>query len=94
MPKDERGLTRIELQDVRVGFSCGNVLQLQGDLYGPPVNLASRIVSIARPRSVVVSEAVHDALGEDPDYAWRSLRPRTFKGIGRVPIWRVRRREQ
>jgi adenylate cyclase len=83
-----------QLQDVRVGFSCGNVLQLQGDLYGPPVNLASRIVSIARPRSVVVSEAVHDALGEDPDYAWRSLRPRTFKGIGRVPIWRVRRREQ
>ena len=83
-----------QLQDVRVGFSCGNVLQLQGDLYGPPVNLASRIVSIARPRSVVVSESVHDALGEDPDYAWRSLRPRTFKGIGRVPIWRVRRREQ
>src|SRR4051794_30799112 len=83
-----------QLQDVRVGLSCGNVLQLQGDLYGPPVNLASRIVSIARPRSVVVSEAVHDALADDPDYAWRSLRPRTFKGIGRVPIWRVRRRSQ
>jgi adenylate cyclase len=83
-----------QLQDVRVGLSCGNVLQLQGDLYGPPVNLASRIVSIARPRSVVVSESVHDQLAEHPDYAWRGLRPRTFKGIGRVPIWRVRRREQ
>lgn len=83
-----------QLQDVRVGFSSGSVLQMQGDLYGPPVNLASRIVSIARPRSVVVSESVHDELSEDPDYAWRSLRPRTFKGIGRVPIWRVRRRTQ
>jgi adenylate cyclase len=83
-----------QLQDVRVGLSCGQVLQLQGDLYGPPVNLASRIVSIARPRSVVVSESVHDALGEDPEYAWRALRPRTFKGIGRVPIWRTRRRER
>lgn len=83
-----------QLQDVRVGFSCGNVLQLQGDLYGPPVNLASRIVSIARPRSVVVSESVQELLADDPDYAWRSLRPRTFKGIGRVPIWRVRRRSQ
>jgi adenylate cyclase len=83
-----------QLQDVRVGLSCGNVLQLQGDLYGPPVNLASRIVSIARPRSVVVSESVHDLLQDDPDYAWRALRPRTFKGIGRVPIWRVRRRTQ
>jgi adenylate cyclase len=80
-----------QLQDVRVGFASGNVLQLQGDMYGPPVNLASRIVSIARPRSVVVSESVHDALADEPGYEWRSLRPRTFKGIGRVPIWRVRR---
>jgi len=80
-----------DMEDVRVGFSHGSVLQLQGDLYGPAVNLASRIVSIARPGSVVVSESVHDALGSDPAYAWRSLRPRTFKGIGRVPIWRVRR---
>jgi adenylate cyclase len=80
-----------ELQDVRVALSCGNVLQLQGDLYGPPVNLASRIVGIARPRSVVVSESVYELLAEDPGYEWRSLRPRTFKGIGRVPIWRVRR---
>ena len=80
-----------ELQDVRVGLACGGVLQLQGDLYGPPVNLASRIVGIARPGSVVVSEAVHDELADDPAYEWRSLRPRTFKGIGRVPIWRVRR---
>jgi adenylate cyclase len=81
-----------DLQDVRVGFACGNVLQLQGDIYGPPVNLAHRIVGIARPRSVVVSEAVHEVLADDDDYDWRSLRPRTFKGIGRVPIWRVRRR--
>lgn len=78
------------LQDVRVGLSCGGVLQLQGDLYGPPVNLASRIVGIARPRSVVVSEVVYETLADDPAYDWRSLRPRTFKGIGRVPIWRVR----
>jgi adenylate cyclase len=80
-----------ELEDVRVGMAYGDALQLQGDLYGPPVNLASRIVGIARPRSVVVSESVYDALRDDTDYEWRSLRPRTFKGIGRVPIWRVRR---
>lgn len=80
-----------DLQDVRVGLSSGSVLQLQGDLYGPPVNLSSRIVGIARPGSVVVSGHVHDELVDDPDYDWRSLRPRSFKGIGRVPIWRVRR---
>jgi adenylate cyclase len=80
-----------ELQDVRVALACGAVLQLQGDLYGPAVNLASRIVGIARPRSVVVSEAVYEQLADDAGYEWRSLRPRTFKGIGRVPVWRVRR---
>jgi adenylate cyclase len=80
-----------DLGDVRVGLSFGAILQLQGDLYGPPVNLASRIVGIARPGSVVVSESVHDALADEGDYEWRSLRPRAFKGIGRVPIWRVRR---
>jgi adenylate cyclase len=79
------------LQDVRAGVAWGDALQLQGDLYGPPVNLAHRIVGIARPRSVVVSESVHDALADDPAFEWRSLRPRTFKGIGRVPVWRVRR---
>ena len=80
-----------DLEDVRVALCVGGVLQRQGDLYGPAVNLASRIVGIARPRSVVVSESVYEALLDDPDYEWRSLRPRTFKGIGRVPIWRVRR---
>jgi adenylate cyclase len=80
-----------EFEDVRVGVSCGDVLQRAGDLYGPPVNLASRIVGIARPGSVVVSESIYDLLHDDPDYQWRALRPRTFKGIGRVPIWRVRR---
>lgn len=82
-----------DIEDVRVGFACGDVMQLQGDLYGPAVNLASRIVSIARPGSVVVSDSVHDHFADDPAFSWRSLRPRTFKGIGRVPIWRVRRAE-
>src|SRR5205814_280050 len=50
------------LSDVRVGLASGPVLLREGDCFGPPVNLASRIVNIAAPGSVVVSEDIHDAL--------------------------------
>lgn len=80
-----------QLSDVRVGIASGDVLDHDGDLFGPPVNLASRITAIARPGAVVVSPEVHEALAGDDGYRWRSLRARNLKGIGRVPLWRVRR---
>jgi adenylate cyclase len=79
------------LSDVRVGVACGPVLLRDGDCYGPVVNLANRIVKIAVPGTVVVSEEVHKALDGDEHYEWRSLRPRYLKGLGRVPLAVVRR---
>ena len=67
------------------------MLEREGDLYGPTVNLASRIVSIAYAGSVVVSGEVHDALADHPDLRWKSLRTRYLKDIGRVQLWAVRR---
>jgi adenylate cyclase len=80
------------LSDVRVGVACGDVLVYEGDYFGPVVNLASRIVNIAVPGSVVVSDDLHDALAGEPRFAFHGLRPRYLKDIGRVPLWRVRRR--
>jgi adenylate cyclase len=80
-----------DLPDVRVGLAWGPALSRDGDLYGPTVNLAARIVAIARPRSVVVGPEVHEALADTPGLAWRALRPRRLKGIGRVPLWALRR---
>jgi adenylate cyclase len=80
------------LSDVRVGIAFGPVLAREGDYYGPVVNLASRIVNIAHPGSVVVSESVHDevAPGESgSEFAWKGLRARYLKEIGRVPLWVV-----
>src|SRR5439155_2019813 len=37
------------LPDLRVGLACGPVLARLGDVYGEPVNIASRLTSIARP---------------------------------------------
>ncbi len=79
------------LSDVRVGLAAGEVLAREGDYYGPVVNLASRTVNIAIPGAVVVSETVHDALIDDGRYAFRGLRARTLKDIGRVRLWRCRR---
>jgi adenylate cyclase len=94
----EIGLTLAEtfkedeaLSDVRVGIASGPVLEREGDLYGPVVNLASRIVGIAYPGSVVVSPDVHDLLADDQSLRFRSLRSHTLKDIGRVKLWAVRR---
>jgi adenylate cyclase len=80
------------LSDVRVGLAAGPVLDREGDLYGPTVNLASRIVAIAYAGSVVVSAEVHNALAETDAYVFRSLRTRHLKDIGRVSLYAVRRR--
>lgn len=79
------------LSDVRVGIAYGPVLLRDGDCYGPVVNLANRVVKIAVPGTVVVSEEVHAALHGDDRYEWRTLRPRYLKGLGRVPLSVVRR---
>ena len=80
-----------ELSDLRVGLAHGPLLEREGDLYGPVVNLASRITAIAFPGSIVVSESLRDRLRDHPDYRLRSMRPRHLKDIGRVPLWVLRR---
>jgi adenylate cyclase len=75
-----------QLSDVRVGLACGPVLAREGDYYGPVVNLASRIVNIARPGSVLVSSDVVAALADEPTFQCRSLRSRYLKDLGRVPV--------
>jgi adenylate cyclase len=79
------------LSDVRVGLASGPVLEREGDIFGPTVNLASRIVSIAYAGSVVVSGDIHDALSDDDALRWKSLRTRRLKDIGRVQLFTVRR---
>jgi adenylate cyclase len=79
------------VSDVRVGVAYGGVLSREGDLFGTTVNLASRIVSIAYPGSVVVAGDVHDAVGDDERFAFKSLRTRYLKDIGRVQLYAVRR---
>jgi adenylate cyclase len=74
------------LSDVRVGIATGPVLARDGDVYGATVNLAHRIVNVARPGSVVAADETYAALEGDVRFAWRHLRGRFLKDIGRVPL--------
>jgi adenylate cyclase len=75
------------LPPARAGLACGSVVTREGDYFGPVVNLASRLVEIAKPGSVIASDDVHVTLAEDPAFAWKRLRPRRIRDIGRVEIW-------
>jgi adenylate cyclase len=80
--------------DLRVGLTHGSVLSRLGDLFGPPVNLASRLVSYARPGSVLVDQLFVDRIGEVEDLRFRSIRPRALKGIGTTALYVLRRGER
>lgn len=82
-----------EQPDLRVGLTHGPVLSRLGDLFGPPVNLASRLVSYARPGSVLVDQQFLDALGDAPGLRAKSIRPRDLKGIGTTALYVLRRSE-
>jgi adenylate cyclase len=77
------------LSDVRVGLACGPVLLRNGDYFGPTVNLAHRIVNIANPGTVLMSDEFHATLKEEApgEFTGQALRPRLLKDLGRVQLW-------
>jgi adenylate cyclase len=83
-----------ELSDVRVGLAYGPVLEREGDAYGPTVNLASRATAIAYPGTVVVSPDLRAVLEDEPRFAFKTMRPRFLKNIGRVTLSVVRRADE
>ncbi|HUF85312.1 MAG TPA: adenylate/guanylate cyclase domain-containing protein [Acidimicrobiia bacterium] len=83
----ERSTVDEVLPEARAGLACGPVVSHEGDYYGPVVNLASRMVELARPGSVLTSEEVHDALGADASFGFQRLRSRKIRDIGRVEVW-------
>jgi adenylate cyclase len=75
---------------LRAGVACGPALNRGGDWYGRPVNVASRLTSVARPGSVLTTETVKEAA--DDAFAWSFAGKRKLKGVkGEVPLYRVRR---
>jgi adenylate cyclase len=82
-----------KIPDLRVGLACGTVLSRLGDVYGEPVNLASRLTSIARPGSVLVDREFAAALEGDDRWKLRRVPPRPVRGYALLHPMRLRRAE-
>jgi adenylate cyclase len=79
------------LPPARAGLAHGPALFRDGDYFGPVVNLASRIVDVARPRTIVASDELRTVLAADRRFSWRRLPPKRLKGIGYPQLWTLRR---
>lgn len=68
------------IPDVRTGVVYGSVVKRMGDVYGPAVNLASRLTAVARRNRVITDGRTADLL---PDgYVTRVLPAREVRGFG------------
>ena len=66
------------LPPVRVGLASGEMVSVFGDLYGPEVNLAARLVAVAEPSTAVVSEQVRSGTS---GFQFELLPPLPLKGF-------------
>jgi len=75
----------------RAGLAYGDLILRDGDCFGPVVSLAARATAIARTGTVVVSDELRRALGNDV-LAFEPLPPKALKGFGEpITLYRVRR---
>lgn len=74
--------SRQDLPDVRVGLATGSVINRLGDVFGPPVNLAARLTSVARTNRVIIDKATAALLGEE--FETRAMAARPLRGFGNV----------
>lgn len=80
-----------QLPPVRVGVATGPVVARLGDVFGTPVNRASRLTAIASPGTVLVDDATASVLVGSPGLDVLPLRERELRGLGPVRPWLLRR---
>jgi adenylate cyclase len=80
-----------DFPELSVGVAYGTAVERGGDVYGPPVNLASRLCDVARAGSILATDTLREAFRDE--YDWSSAGRRRFKGID-APVagYRLRRK--
>jgi adenylate cyclase len=80
-----------DFPEVRIGVAHGKVLNHMGDVFGPVVNVASRLTKLARPGSALVDRAMADELGDDEELRLRRTRRTSVKGYEHLEPWALKR---
>jgi adenylate cyclase len=80
-----------DLPDVHVGIATGPVVMRLGDVFGAPVNMASRMTGVARRNRVICDQETADAVRDKAEYVVRPLTERAIRGFGTVQPISVRR---
>lgn len=81
-----------QFPQLRAGVASGLAVTRAGDWYGSPVNLASRVTSVAPPGGVLVAESAHAAIGDVAGITWSFVESRHLRGIrGEVRLFRASR---
>jgi len=80
-----------DLPPLRAGVAVGPVVLRQGDVFGRPVNLAHRLVDVARSGNVLVDEAVAGALAGDQALEIQRVHSiRRLRGFDRLRVFVLR----
>nr|WP_228008249.1 adenylate/guanylate cyclase domain-containing protein [Rothia terrae] len=73
-----------DLPEARVAFVWGRVLPRLGDVYGPTVNLASRLVALAEPGVVLTDDTTAETIENDEKFVLIPQGVRNVRGFGNV----------
>ncbi len=90
----ERAAAGGTLPELRGGVAFGPVVSRLGDVYGSTVNIASRLVSISRPGTVLVDKLMREQLHGDDRFYLKTVRPESVRGFSHLRPWRLRRAER
>ncbi len=77
--------------DVRVGMAYGELLHRLGDVFGPVVNMASRLTSVARPGRAVVDKQLAELAKDEPGIRLKRMGRTRIKGFETVEPWSLKR---
>ncbi len=81
-----------EFPTLRVGLAYGPVLARVGDVFGPVVNIAARLTSLARPGRILIERELRGALrGQEEEFRVRRSRTTAVRGYARLDTWALTR---
>jgi hypothetical protein len=69
------------MMQIKVGMANGEIVQVDGDCFGEPVNLAARLCDLAAPGEIWATQILGDAVAPAPGVRVRPLGPIPIRGL-------------